>query len=205
MRFLKRIFVTCVAAVAVATLVAAGIVAGFVRDGYGLLLTGHGRVLGEVDGVAVYAHGGYDVRGKYGLEFQCVELGNRVLTLKRGHRNLSRTGDAESYYWQGEEKGLVVYNNGSPVSPEPWDILVFDSGENDGAVGHVAVVTRTDLAAGQVEFIQQNFIQCKIRGLLCQYRWKDSLPLVREEDGWRVQQGDYPQPVAGWTRPKEIP
>lgn len=202
MRIVKQLFAACAAMAFVVVCMLAGIAFDLVQSGYGLLLPGHGTLLGEVDGVAVYAHAGYDVRGKYGREFQCVELANRALVLKRAHRNLSKTGNAESYFWDASEKGLVAYENGGLVPPEPWDILVFDGGENDGSVGHAAVVTV--VGDGWVEFIQQNFVEYKLSGLLLQYRWKDSLPLVREEDGWRVGQGDYPQPVAGWTRPKEI-
>lgn len=190
---------------AVAVCVLLTIATSLVQRGYNFVLPSHGTALGEVEGIVVYAPGGYDTRGDYGLEYQCVELVNRALAVKSGHRNLSRTGDADSYYWDAASKGLVAYENGGSEPPREWDVLVFDGGDTDGSVGHVAIVTQVRLATGRVEFIQQNFTWCKLSGLLCQYRWKDSLPLVREEGGWRVDQGNYPQPVAGWTRPKEHP
>lgn len=177
------------------------IAASLVQRGYGFVLPPHGTALGEYEGIVVYAPGGYDTRGEYGLEYQCVELVNRALTRKRGHRNLTRTGDADTYFWYGEDKGLVVYNNGSPVPPEPWDVLVFDGGDDDGSVGHVAIVTQVHLASGRVEFIQQNATAC-VGHVLCKYVWKDSLPIVREADGWRVVTKFNP-PVAGWSRSKE--
>ncbi len=201
MRFLKKFLGMAFWTAVVLACLALAIVTDHIRRGYDFVLPSHGTVLGEHEGIVVYAPGGDDTRGEYGLKYQCVELVNRALSLKRGHRNLSRTGDADTYFWQGEDKGLVVYDNGSPVPPEPWDVLVFDGGDNDGSVGHVAIVTQVHLASGRVEFIQQNATAC-VGHVLCKYVWKDSLPIVREADGWRVVTKFNP-PVAGWSRSKE--
>ncbi|NBS41348.1 hypothetical protein EBS80_01690, partial [bacterium] len=101
MRFLKRLFRAFVAASVAATLMALAYAGMLVHDGYRFFLDQptHGSVLGDVGGVAVYAGDGYDVRGEYGLEYQCVELVNRALVQKHGFRNLAKTGDADTYFW----------------------------------------------------------------------------------------------------------
>jgi len=169
-------------------------------EGYALSLPPHGTKLGEVEGVAVYSADGGDVRGTYGLEFQCVETVNRALVQKLGFRNLAKTGDADSYFWGAEGKGLAAYPNGGSEPPRKWDALVFDGGDDDGSVGHVAVITSVD--ATSVTFVQQNFRSCALHGLLCKYLWQDSLPLANSGGKWQIAQGRYPQPVAGWSRPQ---
>ena len=169
-------------------------------DGYRFALPPHGAKLGEAEGVAVYAADAYNVRGTYGLEFQCVELVNRAYAEKLGYRNLARTGNADSYFWHAADKGLVAYENGGAEPPKPWDILVFDRGDDDGELGHVAVITSVD--ATSVTFIQENFRACTLRGLMCKYLWQDTLPLANPGALWNVSQGHYPKPVAGWTRPR---
>lgn len=170
------------------------------EDGYRFSLPSHGTKLGEVEEVAVYSADGDDVRGTYGLEYQCVELVNRALVQKLGFRNLAKTGNADSYFWEAKEKGLVAYPNGGSEPPRKWDALVFDDGNDDGSVGHVAVITSVD--ATSVTFVQQNFRSCEMYGLLCKYLWIDSLPLANSGDGWHIAQGRYPQPAAGWSRPQ---
>ncbi len=168
-------------------------------SGYRFSLPPHGTILGEVDGIQVFSANGGDDRGQFGLEYQCVELVNRVFVEKHGHRNLTQTGHADSYYWYAKEKGLVSYTNGGDVRPEPWDALVFDGGDSDGTVGHIAVISR--VLDDRVEFIQQNFTSCQLF-FVCRYNWQDSLPISRSGNGWSVHQGTYPQPVAGWSRPQ---
>ncbi len=170
------------------------------NNGYHFSLPPHGTKLGEVEGVAVYSADGSDVRGTYGLEYQCVELANRAFSQKLGFRNLAKTGNADSYFWEAREKDLVAYPNGGSEPPKKWDALVFDGGDDDGSVGHVAVITSVDAAS--VTFIQENFRSCELRGLLCKYLWTDTLPLANSGGGWHIAQGRYPQPAAGWSRPQ---
>ena len=175
------------------------------HDGYrpaGLGLP-HGAELGTHRGVAVRAHV-VNIRGDYGLQHQCVELINRYYAVELGHRNMTRTGHADSYYWNAAEKDLVAFSNGGPTAPEVDDILVFDGGNNDGDPGHVAIVTEVTLPVddrpGHVVFIQQNFTRCRLDGLFCKPIWTDNLPLHAEDDRFTVDQGLYPLPVVGWSR-----
>lgn len=154
----------------------------------------HGRVLGAYRGHYLYMHID-SVRGKYGLEYQCVELINRYYVEELGYRNLTRTGHADSYLWSAKRKGLIAHMNGSSSKPQLDDILVFDIGNNDGQVGHVAIIIK--VTDDEVCFVQQNFF----------YKNKpvvhDCLPMQQFEGGWYVTtiktKKDYP-PVAGWSR-----
>ncbi len=160
-----------------------------------------GDVLGTHNGVDVRAYGsGGSVRGEFGLEFECVELVNRYYVQALGHRNMTKTGHAESYYWDARHKGLVAYPNGGSEPPAVHDILVFDGGESDGSVGHVAIVTQVDLEAGAITFVEQNMI-AYTDFVFRRDIWKDTLPLLKNLDGeWFVDQGRYTLPVAGWSR-----
>ncbi|MBI4256823.1 hypothetical protein HY626_02075 [Candidatus Uhrbacteria bacterium] len=73
----------------------------------------HGTILGEHHGVTVHAYGwGDSVRGEYGLEYECVELVNRYYVQVLGHRNLTKTGDADTYFWDAKAKMLQAFPNG---------------------------------------------------------------------------------------------
>jgi hypothetical protein len=160
----------------------------------------HGEILGVENGVEVRANASASVRGEYGLEYECVELINRYYVQILGHRNMTRTGHADSYYWSAHEKGLAAYPNGGSTRPEIHDILVFDWADDDGSVGHVAVVVDVDLATGSVTFIQQNMTVRADGGLFRREVWMDTLPLRSLNNGWTVEQGHYNIPVAGWAR-----
>lgn len=159
----------------------------------------HGTVLGTHQDVAVHAYGwGDSVRGDYGLEYECVELINRYYVQVLGHQNLTRTGHADSYFWDATAKGLRAFPNGGPVSPAVHDILVFDGGPADGSIGHVAIIVAvTDTS---VTFIEQNMKVYTDR-MFEKDVWKDTLPIQRLENAWFIQQGPYPFPIAGWSRP----
>ena len=153
----------------------------------------YGTVMGFYKGVPIYHNGKDDVkiRGTYGIEFQCVELVNRFL-VSLGHQNLTKTGEADSYFWDAELKGLRKFPQGSAEAPRPDDILVFDLSDHDGQPGHVAVIY--EVTDEYLCFVQQNFGRV----------WRDCLPLRYENNGWQVilpkkLEGYYP-PVAGWSR-----
>ncbi len=151
----------------------------------------HGRIMGFYNTVPVYYNGEQSYRGTYGREFQCVEYANRFL-VSQGHRNLTRTGHADSYFWEAEPKGLQPFPNGNSVRPQPNDLLVFDQGNGDGSPGHVAVIYAvTDEYAC---FVQQNVGN----------RWRDCLPLQQSSDGWEMtlpsDRIDLYPPIAGWSR-----
>ena len=159
-----------------------------------------GEILGTHNGVSVYAYGsGGSVRGDYGLEYECVELVNRYYVQVLGHRNMTKTGHAESYYWDAREKGLIAYNNGESVAPSVHDILVFDGGQDDGSVGHVAIVVEVDKERGSITFIEQNMI-AYTDWVFRRDIWKDTLPLTHLDGEWFVDQRRYTLPVVGWSR-----
>lgn len=156
----------------------------------------HGRILGFFNRVPVYYHAGESERGTYGLEFQCVEYVNRFL-VSLGHRNLARTGHADSYFWQAASKGLKAYTNNGATRPQVNDLLVFDKSNNDASPGHIAVIY--SVTDDYVCFVQQNVGT----------KWRDCLPMWKEIGGrWRIvipaDRSFYP-PVAGWSRLEDKP
>lgn len=158
----------------------------------------HGTILGNHQGVTVHAYGwGDSVRGDYGLEYECVELVNRYYVQVLGHRNLTRTGDADSYFWSATAKGLKAFPNSGPVAPAVHDILVFDGGPEDGSVGHVAIIV--EVTDSGVTFIEQN-MKVFTDHAFEKDVWKDTLPLQHVDGEWFVDHGLYPFPIAGWSR-----
>ena len=151
----------------------------------------HGRIMGFYNKVPIYYHGGTDRRGKFGLEFQCVELINRYYA-SLGHQNMTRLGHADAYFWQAEGKGLVSFPQGGTEKPRRDDILVFDISNNDGFPGHVAVIySVTDTYTC---FVQQNV----------DTTWRTCLPLLQTDGKWQVlvpkdKKKTY-RAVAGWAR-----
>lgn len=112
----------------------------------------HGDVIAVVDGIPIHYHReGRNKRGRYGLEYQCVEFVNRWLVAK-GFKNLTRTGDAHTYFTEAKSKGLTAYSNGGDVAPKVGDILVFSS--SDQKYGHVAIVLEVN--ENSVKVAQQN-------------------------------------------------
>ncbi|MDP2631622.1 MAG: CHAP domain-containing protein [Candidatus Uhrbacteria bacterium] len=170
------------------------------NDNWSLSAPSYGEALGEFEGVTMYSSNGENVRGKYGLEFQCVEYVNRFYVERLGFPNLTKTGDADSYYWNAEEKGLRAYQNGGETPPEQYDILVFDGSPEDGSPGHIAIVTGVDLETGTVSIVQQN-IHARRFYVLHKYVSYDQLDLMERNGTWFVDQEPYNHPVAGWSRP----
>jgi hypothetical protein len=172
--------------------------------GWGIFfLPVHGTVLGEFEGVTIHSAAGFNLRGEYGLEYQCVELINRFYAIRLGHKNMTKHGHADSYFWDSERKGLVAYENGGQEPPKKYDILVFDGGPRDGVVGHVALVTEVDHRRNVVQIVQQNTPEVRY-GLFHHYRWQDELLFSRTSTGgWSISAGDFSIPIAGWSRQKE--
>ncbi|MFA6548083.1 MAG: CHAP domain-containing protein [Candidatus Magasanikbacteria bacterium] len=148
----------------------------------------HGQVLGFFRGVSVYQHAGASQRGEYGLEFQCVELANRFLVEALGHRNLTRTGDADSYFYQARGKGLMPYYNDGVESPRSGDVVVFDPEGDDNNPGHVAIVASVSESQSQICIVQQNT-----------RRWYECLPLKKRGAKWHVE-NPTGLPCVGWAR-----
>ena len=131
------------------------------------------------DGVPIYYHRGPDVRGEYGLQYECVEFVNRWL-VRHGNENLARTGHALSYYESANAKGLVSYMNSGTESPKWGDVIVFSSSLQP--FGHVGIVV--EVKGDGIWVAQQN---ATIRfGLLVRpmpYRW---FPLEEHGGHWTV-------------------
>jgi len=165
-----------------------------------LFLVPHGELLGTYEGVEVRSDGmGSSVRGEYGYEYECVELVNRYYVKVLGHSNMTKTGHADSYFWEANQKGLIAHPNGSSVRPQKHDILVSDGGPEDGSPGHVALIVDVDEAAGIVTIIQQNTV-VRADFIFRRDVWIDTLQLRTVDGDWFVDQGPYPIPIAGWSR-----
>lgn len=147
----------------------------------------HGRILGFYRGIAVREHDGEDRRGTYGLEFECVELVNRFYATRLGHRNMTQSGHADSYFYHAADKHLRVWSNGSLSPPMPDDILVFDEDGFGGDPGHVAIVT--EVRRKEICIVQQNA-----------ERWRTCLPLDRRADGTYAVGSVFGLPCKGWAR-----
>ena len=152
----------------------------------------HGQIKGFLNGVPIQRQVGPSRRGEYGREFQCVEFVNRYYSSVLGHRNMTITGNADSYFYDAGSKGLVGFPNGGETPPITNDILVFDS-DGPGVhtdPGHVAIVY--EVSNTRVCFAQQNT-----------RRSSDCLP-VRVQDGrWSVSSLASDRPVVGWSRRRE--
>ncbi len=155
----------------------------------------HGAVIGVEENIPIYYHrAGHDRRGEYGLEYECVEFVNRWLAL-HGHRNLSRTGHAVSYFTAAKEKGLTPYTNGESVPPIRGDVIVFSS--SGQPYGHVGIVLSTE--SDGVWVAQQNFTKRVLGNLIVKpipFEW---FALKRVNDTWTVQPR-YPLVCLGWSR-----
>lgn len=155
-----------------------------------------GAILGFYDGVAVHNNGGKSKRGPFGLEFECVELVNRFLVRSFGHKNLTRTGNADSYFWQADSKKLHGFGNNNEWPPAVNDILVFDPDGLGGNPGHVAVVTSVvaNNGKGEVCMVQQNATP-----------WHTCLSLAKVNGKWQVDQFNDNLPCVGWARTANPP
>jgi surface antigen len=148
-----------------------------------------GQLLGFVGNTAVRHHRGSTPdkeRGDYGLTGQCVELANRYLVETWGFKNLTRHGDADSYFYDTRSKGLTSHKNGSSVKPRVGDLIVFDKGPTDGNPGHVAIVSAvTDKS---VCVAQQNIGP-----------WHMCLDMTHDGDSWHVEELNDDLPCTGWS------
>ncbi len=155
----------------------------------------HGTPLLDWDGVTIYHHSkGHDRRGQFGVEYQCVEFVNRWLA-REGHRNLTKTGHALSYFTHATQKGLVPYPNGGTESPMPGDVLVFSSALQP--YGHVGIIV--DISVDRVRILQQNAPVRVLGGLLMKDRPVLEMPVVRAQEHWTVE-APYPLTAVGWSR-----
>ncbi len=157
-----------------------------------------GAVVGLYRGAEIHQHPrgeGESERSGYGQRWQCVELVNRFYATVLGHRNMERTGHADSYFYSGNAKGLSVLLNGSPVKPAVNDILIFDrdgresvAANSHRAPGHVAIVV--EVKDDAVCVVQQNTS-----------RWYECATLQEFVGGfWWVRGTIEDLPCVGWSR-----
>jgi hypothetical protein len=118
-------------------------------------MPGCGTVLASWNGTAAYSNGpntatGFSCGGggKYGLQYQCVELVMRHFKI---NWNLSWWGNAKDLLNNAPRAQVDVFTNGNGVhSPVPGDMIVWPN----GGYGHVALVT--SVHAGGIDIIEQN-------------------------------------------------
>jgi hypothetical protein len=122
----------------------------------GCSMPGCGSVLASWDGTDAYSNGedtgtgnSCADRGRYGYQYQCVELVMRHFSRKWG---LSWSGHAKALLDNAPRGSVDVYMNGDAAHPPvPGDMLVWTGGD----YGHVVLVT--NVTATEVEAIEQNY------------------------------------------------
>jgi hypothetical protein len=115
---------------------------------------GCGRVLGVWDGTIAYSNGKDTGTasscagvGRYGEQYQCVELVMRYFDTRFG---LSWPGNAAQLLENAPTRDVDVYYNGSATMPVPGDFIVW----TDFEFGHTALVTAVTTSA--ITILQQN-------------------------------------------------
>jgi len=125
----------------------------------------------------------------YGQKWQCVEFVKRFYYDALGHKIPNLYGNAIDYFDnkvpQGElntERGLIQYQNGKEVKPQPDDLMVFTNSK----YGHVAIVM--NVTEDYVEVIQQN-----VYG-----KPTEKFSIICTDGNWFV--GTNKKKPAGWLR-----
>ena len=98
---------------------------------------------------SLYSCGG---QGKYGLDYQCVELMNRYFITHNLGAHIYGNAGHQACTAARSMNDYVVHYPGSTVKPVPGDALEWENSANTG--GHVALVTATD--SNTISFMQQN-------------------------------------------------
>lgn len=154
-------------------------------------------LLGFVGTIPIRYHAGKTESGDrtaYGLRGQCVEFANRYLVETKGFKNLSKTGDADSYFYEAAPKGLTAFHNGGMLKPETGDLIVFDRDSAGGDPGHVAIITA--VRGDAVCIAQQNG-----------HPWHMCLKMVSAGNSWVVADYNKELKCLGWSRiaPTKVP
>jgi hypothetical protein len=156
-----------------------------------------GAVTASWNGTNAYSNGadtgtgvGCAGQGRWGLQYQCVEL---VMRYFGTHFGITWAGNAKDLLNNAPRNLVYVFNNGdSAHPPAAGDLLVFPPGGNIGALGHVVLVTGR--SNGSVSAINQN-----IAGVANGYL---QLPYdgatVRGPNGW-----NWPN-ASGWARDRGV-
>jgi hypothetical protein len=108
-----------------------------------------GKVLGEVNGVKVYASAS-NLSNPEELTYSCVAFVKNYYSQVYNF-NIGNRGNANQYYGSGN--GLVSYANSGSTPPRVGDILCFVGGSNH-SYGHVMIIT--EVSSNQIRVAQQN-------------------------------------------------
>jgi len=122
--------------------------------------------VGSFNGVTAYSNGypvpnfisnvyNYQTGINTGMEWQCVEYVNRYYYNVYGMNIRIEGQNANEYYGNAAQMGLVSYKNGGTTAPQVGDILCF-AGNSDGS-GHVAIIRA--VTDSWVTVIQQNWTE----------------------------------------------
>ena len=154
----------------------------------------NGPALGNLNGVDVYSNGfptnnsedeNNDAGTYTGIRWQCVEFVNRYYWQTYGvDINQQPRTNANGYYTNAIQKGLISYENGLEP-PQPGDIIVSEG----GGYGHVAIVRI--VLASYITVTQQNY--CENKG---------DLEFTLSRDGNKIGSfgGGKSYPIKGWLR-----
>jgi surface antigen len=150
-----------------------------------------GTVLATYRGVAAKSNGEYqgkpkscDVRGTYGLQYQCVEYVKRFYAQALSVDTSDWSADAVDFFARAKSFGLMSFpNEKSSSPPAPDDIIVFDN----GGLGHVAIVL--SVSGSVVTCIEQNWSSTGFAALQ-----------LNQQNGLYSIQPRGPYQVLGWLR-----
>lgn len=156
----------------------------------------YGIVTGTYNGVRSYSNGSTGtVSNEYnfvngtntGMKWQCVELVNRYYLVNYG-KNVRVAGhNANDYYPNASQHGLISFANNGSVAPAPGDILCSNSQE----YGHVAIIR--EVGNGFIKVIQQNWFS----------DWRDEEFSLNYSNSGGIHSVDgfnSSYPIAGWLR-----
>ncbi|MBP8966207.1 MAG: CHAP domain-containing protein, partial [Paludibacteraceae bacterium] len=164
----------------------------FIIRGQTNCVTPFGTLLGSFNGVDAYSNCNTNYYseihnywgGTYtGIKWQCVEYVNRYYKIVYG-LDLFGTkcfGNANSYYSNAKNAGLLAYPNGGSIAPQVGDILC----SNGMTYGHVAIVM--EVGTNFVKVIHQNFSNSNC-----------FMTLNRSGNTVSGFNGNYP--IEGWVR-----
>jgi hypothetical protein len=147
-------------------------------------------LLGFVGTIPIRYHTGAtdsNDRTAYGQRGQCVEFANRYLVDVMGFKNLTKTGNADSYFYEATPKGLKAFHNGSATKPEVGDLIIFDRDSVGSDPGHIAAIT--EVRDDAVCIAQQNG-----------HPWHQCLKMTRLGDTWSVAGYSKQLACVGWSR-----
>jgi len=160
---------------------------------YGYYVGEFSSVEAKSNGSTGYVSNEYNSYNDYntGMKWQCVEYVNRYY-LQIYSKQIRIAGrNANDYYQNATERGLVAYPNDGSEPPQVGDIIVSEY----GSTGHVAIVREVN--ADKIYVIQQNY---------CENAGDNKYPLIRSGNHvypFGGKTGKYT--VKGWVRSNTVP